>query len=252
MKQFTIDTAKKAGQYLLQNFKKDKSLLKERGVAKDLSTKYDKESDRIIIEQIKSKYPDHNILTEESGEFNNNSNYTWIVDSLDGTSNFAAQNPFFSVSIALVKNNKPILGVVYAPFLDELFYAEEGKGAFRNNQKIKVSDINKLSSSYLVACEGGDKTNERLAQLHAKIHPTVKDMRKLGSAAIEGCFVASGRADAYFTLNIAPWDIAAAIIIVQEAGGKVTLFNGKEWTPKRQDVILSNGLVHEEIIKLVR
>ena len=246
-----VEIAKKAGEYLLENFKKDETLFQERGMSKEIVTKYDKESDKIIIDEIEKEFPEHNLLTEESGKIDKGSEYTWIVDSLDGSGNFADGNPFYSVSIALAKDNEVILGVVYAPSLDELYVAEKGKGAFLNGKQIHVSELSDMNKAYLVTCEGGSKSNDRLAGLYKKIYPGVKDMRKLGSAAIEGGFVSSGRADGYFTLDISPWDVAATVIINEEAGGKVTDFNGEKWKPEKMDVIITNGKFHDELLGIL-
>ncbi len=244
--------AREAGTYLLEHFRKDDSLAGRRGTAKEITTRYDKGSDRIIVGAIEKQYPAHNILTEESGRRDKRSAYTWIVDSLDGSSNFANGNPFFAVSIALVKNAGLELGVVYAPFLDEMYVAEKGKGATLNGKRIHVSDTADIAKTYLLACEGGDKSNERLAGLMASLHPIVKDMRKLGSAALEGCYVGCGRAEAYVTFSIDSWDIAAAALIVREAGGRVTDFSGRKWPIRRSDAVMSNGKVHEEILKYLK
>ncbi len=242
------NTAKKAGKFLLENFKKDELLFAERQMSKEIVTRYDIESDKIIKKELENAFPEHNLMTEESGVIDKDNEYTWIVDSLDGTGNFASGNPFFSVSIALSKRNKVILGVVYAPYLDELYFAEKNKGAFLNGKKISVSTIGKISDSYIVTCEGGSKNNKRLAEIYSNIYPKIKDMRKLGSAAIEGGFVASGRADGYITLQIDPWDVAATVLITKEAGGKATDFNGNPWRVERSDLVISNTALHDDIL----
>lgn len=249
MRSFACDLAQQAGRYLLQNFRKDPTLLGKRGLAKEISTTYDKESDALITKAIVQKYPTYNLLTEESGFIDKKSEFTWIVDSLDGTSNFSVGNPFFAVSLAVLHKKDLVLGVVYAPFLDELYVAEKGKGAQCNTYPLSVSRIADLRQSYAVACEGGATSNARLAQMHAQIHPQLKDMRKLGSAALEGAFVASGRAEFYVTFAIPFYDVAAAIILVEEAGGKITDFAGKPWKPETSDILMSNGLVHDQVLQ---
>jgi myo-inositol-1(or 4)-monophosphatase len=252
MRQEAERIAKKAGEYLLAHFRKDAALVRKRGLSKDIVTRYDHECDALIIQELKQAFPIHSILTEESGLYDRKSNFCWIVDSLDGTSNFAMGNPFFSVSIALVKGDQPLIGVVYAPFLDELYVAELGKGTTLNGTAITVSRISDIRGSYIVACEGGSKTNVRMADVFSKIYPDVKDMRKIGSAAIEGGMVAAGRADAYVTLDIFPWDVAASILLVTEAGGRVTDFSGNPWRPVQSDIIMSNGLLHPELLRRVK
>lgn len=252
-KDFAVRTALKAGRFLLRNFKKDASLLRERGVAKEITTRFDEESDALIRREIERVFPHHNLLTEENGFTDKRSEWTWIIDSLDGTGNYAVGNPFFAVSIALAKNNELVLGVVNAPFLKELFVAEKGKGAFLNGKRIHVSKTSELEKSYVVACEGGEKTNARIARINAALHPRVKDLRKLGSAALEGAWVACGRADAYVTTQICVWDVAAAVLLVKEAGGKVTDFNGAPWSAaaRQSDALFSNAALHDEFLKFV-
>lgn len=250
MKQEAINTAVRAGDFLIQNFRKDEALLKERGLSKEIVTRYDQDSDKLILEELQNYFPDHNFLTEETGFIDNKSECLWIIDSMDGSGNFAAGNPFFSVSIALAKNNEVILGVVYAPFLNELYTAEKGKGAYLNSNPIKVSEVEVLSKAYIVTCEGGS-TNQRLAEFYKQLYPQVKDMRKLGSAAIEGGFVATGRADSYLTLQIDPWDVAATVLIVQEAGGKATDLKGNPWTIEKSDLLLTNNKLHSSILEKI-
>jgi myo-inositol-1(or 4)-monophosphatase len=252
MKEELIQIARKAGDYLLENFRKDTELIKRRGLSKEVTTKYDLESDRIIVTAIKEKFPDHNILAEESGLHDVQGQYLWIVDSMDGSGNFAMGNPFFSVSIGIMKDDELVLGAIYAPFLDELYVAEKGKGATLNNQPLKVSNQSEITNAYIVACEGGSKSNVRMNKLFNQIYPDVKDMRKLGSAAIEAGFVATGRAESFTTLEISPWDVAAGVLLVQEAGGKVTNFLGEDWKNKKQDLVFSNKIMHEELLKRVR
>lgn len=249
-KEAAINAAKLAGSYLKKHFKTDTSLSGKRGLAKEITTKYDKGADQIIIRELQKKFPKYGFLTEESGEIPGNE-YKWIVDSLDGSSNFANSNPFFSVSIALVKNNEIILGVIYAPIIDELVVAEKGKGVKLNNKKISVSHNKQLSNSYIIVCEGGERNTKRISKIASRLYPKVKDLRKLGSAAIEGYFVACGRGEAYVSLSISPWDIAAAVLAVEEAGGKVSDFHGKPWKIKKEDIIMSNKKVHNQVLKSI-
>lgn len=249
-RKLALETAGEAAALLLENFKKDASLAGKRGVAKEISTKYDDESNALIIKKISAAFPNHNLLTEESGFIDKSGEYTWIIDSLDGTTNYADGNPFFSVSIALAKGDELLLGVINAPFLKEVFFVEKGGGAFLNGSRIRVSEVVDLSKSYIVACEGGEKTNARIAAINACLHPRVKDLRKLGSAALEGAWVACGRAEAYVTTQICAWDVAAAALLVREAGGRVTDFKGKNWVPVKSDAVFSNGLLHGELLKV--
>lgn len=252
MKEFTIDLSKEAGRFLLKNFRKDYSLLSIRGIAKEVATKYDKMSDDLIVKALIKKTPDYSIMTEESGLRDKKSEYTWIVDSLDGSSNFVVGNPLFAVSIALMHNDKPILGVAHAPFLKETFVSEEGKGTLLNDRIVHVSDIENLEKSYILTCEGKEKNNIRIGRINTILHPGVKDVKKLGSAALESGFVCCSRADGYLTTMIDAWDVAAGVILVEEAGGKVTDFNGKEWKPVKMDVAMSNGKIHDKILEKIK
>ncbi|MEK6939769.1 MAG: inositol monophosphatase family protein [Nanoarchaeota archaeon] len=248
MKKFAITLSKKAGNFLLRNFRKDESLIKKRGTAKEVHLLQDLKSDKLIISEIKKKFPKHNILTEESGFIDKKSDYTWIIDPLDGSTNFARGNPFFAVSIALMKDKELLLGVVYAPYLKELYVAEKGKGAYLNGKKIYVSQTDTLAKSYFVSCEGGDATNREIAKINAKFLPAVKDMRKLGSAALESASVAAGRSEAYIVRQISSWDVAAGVLLVEEAGGTVTDFAGKPWAAKKSNLVFSNGKMHGKIL----
>lgn len=204
MEKFLKILAKQSGDFLLSHFKKDKSLIGQRTTSKEAATKYDKISDKMIINEIEKKYPDHSILTEESGMHDKKSDWLWIVDSLDGTSNFANGNPLFSVCIALMHKNKLLVSSTYAPAIDEFYFAKKGKGAFLNGKKIKVSEISKMGYSYFFFCEGGDKTRQKAARIANKIFLQVTDLRKIGSGGIETAWVACGKADGYFTTDIYP------------------------------------------------
>ena len=249
MKQLALDGAKKAGGVLLEGYSPlGAAKLKGRG---HLVTKYDLESERIIIEEIRKKHPDHNILAEESGFAGRGSPYTWIIDPLDGTGNFTRGNPFFSISIALSYQKELLLGLVYVPVLNELYVAEKGRGAYLNDEPISVSPKGEVGTSFFVACEGSEQDISRYVRLYSNIRPLSSEFRKLGSAAIECSWVASGRAEGYVTTKINPWDIAAGILLVEEAGGRVTDFEGKKWNFEQSDIIASNGKVHERLLGLV-
>lgn len=251
MKKFAISVAKTAGVFLLQSFKKDQSLVKKRGTAKEVHLLQDVKSDKLIIKEIQRKFPSHNLLTEESGFINKKSDYTWIIDPLDGSTNFARGNPFFAVSIALMKKKEILIGVVFAPFLKELYVAEKGEGAYLNGKKLHVSNISTLSRSYLVSCEGGEATNKNIARINARFHRLVKDLRKLGSAALESASVACARSEAYIVRQISPWDVAAGVLLVEEASGKVTDFAGKPWSATTSNLVFSNGKMHSQILRRI-
>jgi len=249
---FAVKLAMQAGKELVKNFRKDRELLNLRRTVKGIVTKYDEKSNKMIIEAISENYPDYNIWTEESGIIEKGSEYIWIADPLDGTVNFASSNPLFCVTIALLMKNEPILGVTYSPVIGELFFAEKGKGAFLNRDRISVSTTENLEECYTYFCEGGEKNRLRTSKINSVVYPKVRDFRKLGSAALEAAWTANGRGDAYITTKIEPWDVAAGVLFIREAGGKVTDFKGEPWKTKRSDLVFSNGKVHDSVLKLVR
>jgi myo-inositol-1(or 4)-monophosphatase len=249
--------ALQAGDILIKNFRKDRKKIRKHG--KDLKTIYDKISEELIKNRIQKIYNNHSILAEETGFLKKDEDFVWIVDPLDGTSNFMNSNPFFSISIAFAYKNEIIKSVVYAPFLKELYFAEKGKGAFlfdmMRNKKfmLKVSNTKEIEKSYIVSCEGGEKNRKRIAKIFYKIRSKVLDFRKLGSGALECAWVASGRSDAFIVTNISPWDVAAGILLVKEAKGKITDFKNKEWNIFSQsDLIISNKKIHEKLVKLLK
>ena len=251
-REFAVELATRAGNALAAHFREDRELTGLRRTVKGITTKYDKELDEVFVNAISEKYPTYNIWTEESGSTDKGSEYTWIADPLDGTVNFASGNPLFCVALALLKKNEPILGVTYAPAIDELFVAEKGKGAFLNRERISVSTAEKLEECYAYFCEGGDEDRLRTGKINGAVYPRVKDLRKLGSASLEAAWIACGRGDAYITTKIEPWDIAADVVLVRESGGKVTNFRGEAWRAERSDLVFSNGRVHERLLELVR
>ena len=246
------DLARKAGDVLIKHFRQDYSLFSLRSTAKEASVRYDKDVDRLIIAEIKRHYPHHSLLTEESSFLQGDPDWLWIVDSLDGTGNFANFNPFFSVCIALMHKSELLLGTMYAPAINEFYFAEKGKGAYLNGGRIRVSDITDLSQSYIFYCEGGEKDRSKTGKIISRVYPHVMDMRKLGSAGLEIAWVATGRGEAYFTTKIEPWDVAPGVLLIQEAGGEVSGFHGDSWKLQTSDLLFSNGKVHQELLDLVK
>jgi len=255
-----VDAAVLAGKHLLSKYKRhhiemygaDTLSVSNRGLTKEITSSLDNETDQIIKEVIFERHPGHNLLTEETGQIDNGSPYTWVIDPLDGSSNYVNHNPFFAVSICLAYENVPITGVIFAPYIDELAVARKGHGCTLNGRPIFVSDTLDLKKGYIVGCPGGDLNNHRFATMSYVLNDSIKDFRKMGSAAIEAYTVASGRVDAFVTLNISPWDIAAGAVCVEEAGGVVSDFNGKPWDLSKSDVCMSNGKLHESILRKIQ
>lgn len=252
MKQTAIKAAKLAGKVIMDNYGKiGKVSFKEN--KKSLLTDVDLKSEKIIISTIKKKFPKHNIISEEAGIENKNSNYTWFIDPIDGTTNYSQQIPFFCVSIALAKNNEVILGVVYDPLRNELFVAEKGKGAFLNNKKIKVSAKGKLGDALaILATPSSSKSSIKSLKKSAEIFPKVRGLRNLGSAALNLCFIACSRLDVYLSYYLNSWDVAAGILIVHESGGQVTDLKGKPWNINKKEMLTTNKKLHDKFLKLLR
>lgn len=219
----------------------------------DLVTTVDKAIEDKVIEIIRSQYPDHDILAEESQQPDHSSPYRWIIDPLDGTVNFAHNVPFFSLSIALEYNKELILGVVYHPMAQELFTAEKGKGAYLNGKKISVSTISDLSQSLLAT--GFPYDCHQHADLYVsefkKMVKKAQGIRRPGVASLDICYVATGRFDGFWERKLKPWDVAASLLIVEEAGGKITTFYGKEYCFSEETLLVSNGLIHEEMLSIL-
>lgn len=214
---------------------------------------FDDIADEIIKQELETHFPTQSYLTEETGMVDKGSEELWIIDPLDGTGNYVNSNPFFAVSIALWKNNEPVLCIIEAPELGERYIAERGKGAQMikiNSKKIittTISTTTTLAQAYLVYCEGGVVNRNEVLPLLINNFPQVKDMRKLGSAALELAWVGTGRADAYLTQDISLWDIAAGVLFVTESGGKITDLKNQplSWQDiaknKEVSLIASNG-----------
>jgi myo-inositol-1(or 4)-monophosphatase len=217
----------------------------------DLVTIADKESEAAVLGIIQRHFPDHNILAEESGVFGTvESEFLWAIDPLDGTTNFAHQYPFSAVSIGLLIDGIPTLGVIYDPFHDELFRAATGLGATRDRQPIQVSNTQELSRSLLVTGFAYDRTrtdDNNYAEFCHFTHLT-QGVRRSGSAALDLAYVACGRVDGYWERGLSIWDIAAGIAIVREAGGQVTAYDGSAQDPKSGRVVATNGHIHQQAI----
>jgi myo-inositol-1(or 4)-monophosphatase len=248
-----IESAKEAGRFLKLNLGKVKNIESKKEEI-NLVTEIDKGSEKKIIDFLKSRFPNHSILAEESGETNSGSDFKWIIDPLDGTTNYTHSFPVFCVSIALEFKGEVILGVVYDPNLDELFYAEKGKGAFLNGKRISVSKTDKLIKSMLATGfpynvkENPDNCIEHFVNFLME----AQAIRRLGSAALDLVYVACGRLDGFWEVNLNPWDTAAGKIIVEEAGGKVTDFYGNDFNIYTKGIIASNGLIHEQMLEVIK
>lgn len=223
------------------------------GGINDLVTEADHASEKAIFEVIKEEYPDHFLLSEEAGAITMDSEYKWIIDPIDGTINFANGIPICGVSIALEKNGEVIMGAVYNPIINEFFFAQRGFGASLNDKKISVSNktevihgcfVTGFPYTYIDSPNGPLQVFERFIKKGIPV-------RRLGSAAIDLCWVAAGRFDGFYEHKLNAWDSAAGYLIVEEAGGKVTDFKGNTFSPYQPHVVATNGKLHDELLQWI-
>ncbi len=219
----------------------------------NLVTEVDKACEKQVMSFLQKRFPAHNFWGEEGGQQKNNSHYTWLVDPLDGTTNYAHAYPFFCCSVALVRNMKPLVGVVYDPMRDECFAAEKGHGATLNGKKLRVSQTDRLADSLL--CTGFAyavrETHYNLDNFKQFILRS-QGVRRDGSAALNLCYLAAGRFEGFWERGIQAWDMAAGVLMIQEAGGKVTDITGKPFDLLAQNALASNGKVHPLMFNILK
>ncbi|MCH8014838.1 MAG: inositol monophosphatase [Candidatus Dadabacteria bacterium] len=244
-------TAREAGVVLLENLGKVKKI--EFKAKNSLVTEVDKLSEEIIINNIKKSFPSHDIFAEESGRHSENSDYLWLIDPIDGTTNYAHAYPFFSISIALEVKGEVEVGLVYDPVKDEMFTAEAGKGAYLNGELIKVSKSDSIEHSHV--CTGFMHEIEWMVEANIKHFGNfirrARAVRRDGSAALDVCYVACGRFDGFWELGLNPWDTAAAVLILKEAGGQVTTFSGDEYSIYIKEILASNSIIHGQMMEIL-
>ncbi|UCF91763.1 MAG: inositol monophosphatase [Desulfobacterales bacterium] len=221
--------------------------------ATDLVTEADTASERAIITTIRTAFPDHAILAEESGMNAGTADYQWFIDPLDGTTNFAHGVSIFAISIALAIQEKPVLGIVLSPMTGELFSARAGLGAERNGRAIRVSNTTRVSESLLGT---GFPYNlrahpHRIVTRFERCLQAAQGVRRLGSAALDLCYVACGKFDGYWEEDLKPWDTAAGALIVAESGGLVTTFADQPFSVDQKEVLATNGEIHQEMFTLL-
>jgi len=241
------EIAREGGALLMDYFHRRVSV-EYKGEA-DLVTEADRQSESLIRDRIRAFWPSHDILGEEQGLVDTGSEYRWYVDPLDGTTNFAHGFPVFSVSMALEHKGKRIAGVIYDPTRDEMFSAGQGGGAYLNGKKIHVSNIANLSECLVSTGFPSHKRhkNPNIFFYH-QITLRTHGVRRPGSAALDLCSVACGRFDGFWEFNLNPWDTAAGVLMVEEAGGTVTDFHGGRFQLASRETLASNGLVHAALI----
>jgi myo-inositol-1(or 4)-monophosphatase len=254
MLNFAIETAREAGQILLEKFGRKINISKKGDI--NLVTEADLASEKLIIERIRSYFPKHAILAEEAGDavlLDGTNTWKWIIDPLDGTTNFAHGYPCFCVTIALEHDGEIVIGVTFDPTRGELFAAEKGKGATLNNKPIRVSETEKLSESLIVTGFPYDfKQKENFARHLTDFLLNSRGVRRDGSAAIDMAYVACGRFDGFWEEGLNPWDVAAGLLLIEEAGGQVTHYHGEKYNIYSPPVCGSNGLIHREMLEVLK
>lgn len=262
--QYELDTAvtiaREAGELLVEGFDKKKEVVRK-STAVDWVTQYDTAAETLIVSRLREKFPEHGLLGEEGSDFAGNGRFQWIVDPLDGTNNFAHGFPIFCVSIALWEGQTPRVGVVYDPLRDECFTAAAGQGAWLTRRgkamKLSVTETDDLASSLIatgfpydrVKQQNGRVTN--VAESEAFLRQ-VQGLRRAGSAALDICYVGAGRLDGYWEYKLHPWDVAAAVLIAQEAGGTISWIDGSPFRLGKQvAMIASNGRIHQTMLHVI-
>ena len=249
----TLLRALHAGGEILQYYFEGTFEVKSKDTLNNLVTEVDQKSEEAIIQVIQDIYPDHFILSEEVGELSTASAYKWIIDPIDGTVNFAHGIPICCISIGLEFEGRMLMGGVYNPFMRELYFAEKGQGAFLNNKALRVSQNNQLEIACLVT-----GFPYRWAKIETDPIPVFErfvrlglPVRRLGSAALDLCWVAAGRFDGFWEYNLNPWDIAAGYLIVEEAGGRISNFKGEPYSVYDKETLATNGFIHEQMLDVI-
>ncbi|MFO8165320.1 MAG: inositol monophosphatase family protein [Thermodesulfobacteriota bacterium] len=247
-----IDIAREAGIFLKNRLHSAHEIDYKGDI--DLVTEVDKISEQMITSKIHTLFPDHDILAEEFTDINRGSNFRWIIDPLDGTTNYAHGYPFFCVSIALEVLDIMTVSVVYDPMLNELFVAERGKGAFLNDREISVSNTHEIIKSLLATgfpydIHGSSQNN---LNYFNKMILKAQAIRRAGSAALDLAYVAAGRFDGFWEIKLNPWDTAAGWLLVEEAGGVVTDMGGENYYLESPGIVASNGRIHREMMNILK
>jgi myo-inositol-1(or 4)-monophosphatase len=251
---FAVQIARDAGLILTERLGRKSLQVRNKGTI-DLVTEADLAAERFIIERIQTHHPRHRILAEESGatvEVERSSEFKWIIDPLDGTTNYAHGYPCFCVSIALERAGEVVLGVIYDPMRDEMFAAERNEGATLNGRRIRVSEVDDLNRA--MVCTGFPydvRDRGDFARHFAAFIMQAQAIRRDGSAALDLAYVACGRFDGFFEEGLRPWDVAAGVLLVEEAGGRVSRYDGKPFDIYTPPILASNGLVHQAMMNVL-
>jgi myo-inositol-1(or 4)-monophosphatase len=217
----------------------------------DLVTEADRSSERLIVERLRAAFPSHSIVAEEGGGQEGSSEYRWYVDPLDGTTNFAHGFPAFNVTMALERAGELIAGVIFDPLRNEMFTAERGSGAFLNNERIHVSKVPAIESSLVATGFPSRKRHENVnVHFYYQLAMLSHGVRRAGSAALDLAYVGCGRLDAFWEFGLNPWDVAAGVLLIEEAGGVCSDMHGAKLNLRGPHILADNGLIHQEILSL--
>jgi myo-inositol-1(or 4)-monophosphatase len=256
MLQTAVEAAERAGQIIVERYSDERDIaFKGR---RDIVTDADTAAEASVLDMIRARFPDHVILSEEAGGSGVGGGYTWVVDPLDGTTNYAHRVPIFSVSIAVLKAGEPLIGVVYEPLREQMFIAERGGGArvnggpWKRGRLMRVSRVANFGHTVVgLDWTRNDAGREQVLAYLREIAPRCGTIRMLGSAALGLTYVAAGMLDAYFHLSLQPWDAAAGILLVAEAGGRCTTLEGEPYHLDSPGCLVTNGWIHEELLSLI-
>lgn len=244
--------ARKAGEMLKENIDSSAEI-HFKGVV-DLVTDYDNQAQRIIFDHLSACFPEHDFMGEEGLSRDKGREFRWIIDPLDGTTNYAHGFPVFCVSIALEREGEVILGIIHDPMREEMFSAVKGKGALLEGKEIRVSAVDDLDKSLVATGFPYDIRESEVNNIDHFNHflVRVQAIRRCGSAAMDLCYVACGRFDGFWELKLHPWDVAAGALIVQEAGGRITDFRKQEFSIFGSEILATNGLIHDQMVEVLR
>ena len=250
-----VKACRKASKTVIRDFGEIENLQVSLKGPGDFVTNCDKKVEKILIDELLKARPSYSILSEEIGEINNDDSFKWIIDPIDGTSNFLHGVPHFAISVGLEHNKEIICGIIYDPIKDEMFTAEKGNGSYLNNQRMRVSSRSKLEDCMIIT--GGPRRDSNDRDLALKEYnkfslKVLVPIRKLGSAALDMAYVAAGRCDGFWQRNLNYWDIAAGIILIKEAGGFVTDFNGENEYIQNKTILASNAKINNEMIEVLK
>ena len=248
LKQIALD----AGKIVKEGYASHKEV-SHKGVV-DLVTEFDVKTEAFIIDQIKKAFPDYTLVGEESHQGSYHYDKAIYIDPIDGTTNFVHGIPHLAISLGVWEQGKPTHAIVFNPILEELFWSVEGEGAFCNGQRLKVSTQSKLQNALIATGFPYAKVNagieyQWVINCMTNLLPHIQDIRRLGAASIDLCYLAQGKVEAFYEIDLKPWDVAAGILIVQEAGGKISNVDNKPFDFDDKSIVASNGKVHQELMK---